>query len=439
MKGLMVAGTQSGIGKTTITLAILKALKDAGYKVQSCKVGPDFIDPSHLEKITGAPCYNLDVFMMGEDGVRRELAKCDADYVVIEGAMGLYDGISSCAKIADVAHIPVVLVVDASASSESVAATALGFIKYLAFTPHTTMIAGVVANKVGSEKHAKSIRRALQAVNIPLLGIVRKDALGIPSRHLGLYMGGETTLSPETLRSVSNSLDMERIRILAAEVMTRRQRPNSHAVREATVGIAYDEAFCFYYRSNIDALEKRANLVFFSPIRDSMPDVDALYFGGGYPELYTRKLGANHSLLNDIKTKAAEEMPIYGECGGLMYLSRSLAPAEGPPIRLAGILPAEIRMTSRRQALGHAAVKAQSDCVIAREGEVLRGHEYHYSTASVDPDARFAFKMVKGDGINGYDGVMEHNVVGSYLHVHAYSMLREFHTFIELAADYSKL
>ncbi|MDD1721596.1 MAG: cobyrinate a,c-diamide synthase, partial [Euryarchaeota archaeon] len=367
MKGLMVAGTQSGIGKTTITLAILKALKDAGYKVQSCKVGPDFIDPSHLEKITGSPCYNLDAFMMGEGGVRRELAKCDADYVVIEGAMGLYDGISSCAKIADVAHVPVVLVVDASASSESVAATALGFVKYLAFTPYTTTIAGVVANKVGSEKHAASIRQALQAVNIPLLGTIRKDAPGIPSRHLGLYMGDETTLSSDALRSISDSLDMERIRALAAEI-TKHRPPYLHITHEATVGIAYDEAFCFYYRSNIDALEKRANLVFFSPIRDTMPEVDALYFGGGYPELHALKLGENHNLLDDVRARAAEGMPIYGECGGLMYLSRSLASVEGTTTPLVGALPADIQMKPRRQALGHAAGKAQSDCAIAREG-----------------------------------------------------------------------
>ncbi|MGZ4907656.1 MAG: cobyrinate a,c-diamide synthase [Halobacteriota archaeon] len=438
MKGLMVAGTQSGIGKTTITLAILKALKDGGYKVQSCKVGPDFIDPSHLEKVTGAPCYNLDAFMMGEEGIRRELAKCNADYVVIEGAMGLYDGISSCAKIADVAHVPVVLVVDASASSESVAATALGFVKYLAFTPYVTTIAGVVANRVGSEKHAESIRQALHAVNIPLLGIIRKDAPGIPSRHLGLYMGDETTLSSDALRSISDSLDMERIRALASEI-TRHQPLCSHAAHEATVGIAYDEAFCFYYRSNIDALEKRANLVFFSPMRDSMPDVDALYFGGGYPELHAPTLSANRSLLDDVKARATDGMPIYGECGGLMYLSRSLASVEGAAIPLVGALPADIQMMPRRQALGHAAGKALSDCTIAREGEVLRGHEYHYSTASVDDDARFAFKMIKGEGINGYDGIIEHHVVGSYLHVHVYSMLREFDTFIKQATCYSKL
>ena len=169
-----------------------------------------------------------------------------------------------------------------------------------------------------------------------------------------------------------------------------------------------------------------------------MPEVDALYFGGGYPELHALELGENHNLLYDVRASAAEGMPIYGECGGLMYLSRSLASVEGTTTPLVGALPADIQMKPRRQALGHAAGKAQSDCAIAREGEVLRGHEYHYSTASVDDDARFAFKMIKGDGINGYDGIIEHNVVGSYLHVHVYSMPKGFDRFIEEATCYSK-
>jgi cobyrinic acid a,c-diamide synthase len=203
MKGLLVAGTQSGIGKTTITLAILKALKDSGYRVQSYKVGPDFIDPTHLEKVTNAPCYNLDSYMMGEDGINRELAKCDADYAVIEGAMGLYDGISSSAKIAAMLKVPVILVIDAQASSESVAAQALGFIKYSSFTPSKLTIAGVIANRVGSQKHAESINHALAAINIPLIGTVRTDVEGIPTRHLGLYMGSETSLTTRALKLIN--------------------------------------------------------------------------------------------------------------------------------------------------------------------------------------------------------------------------------------------
>ena len=172
MQGLLVAGTQSGIGKTTVTLAILKALRDSGYSVQSYKVGPDFIDPSHLEKVTNAPCYNLDSFMMGEEGVKRELAKSNADYAVIEGAMGMYDGMSSCAKIADLTKVPVLLVIDASASAESVAAQALGFIRYSSFTPYKLTIAGVIANRVRTQEHGERIRRKLKAIDIPLIGTI---------------------------------------------------------------------------------------------------------------------------------------------------------------------------------------------------------------------------------------------------------------------------
>jgi cobyrinic acid a,c-diamide synthase len=201
-KGLLIAGTESGIGKTTVALAILKALVDSGFTVQSYKVGPDFIDPSHLEKVTKAPCYNLDSFMMGDDGVRRELAKSSADYAIIEGAMGFYDGISSCAKIADLAKVPVLLVIDASASVESVAAEALGFVRYASYTPYELTIAGVIANRVSTQRHGESIRRAMNVINVPLVGMVEGNAEGILSRHLGLHMGSVVSLSNAALKSI---------------------------------------------------------------------------------------------------------------------------------------------------------------------------------------------------------------------------------------------
>jgi len=437
MKGLLVAGTQSGIGKTTITLAVLKALKESGYSVQSFKVGPDFIDPSHLEKVTDAPCYNLDSFMMGEEGINRELAKSDADYAVVEGAMGLYDGISSCAKIADLLKIPILLVVDASTSSESVAAQALGFIKYSSFTPYKLTIAGVIANRVGSEKHAESIRRSLKAIKIPLIGTIERDASGIPSRHLGLYMGAETSLSDSALKSIYDSLDIEFIQQAAAE-LTLDRPPELKRTRDAVIGIAMDAAFCFYYRSNIESIQKRARVVYFSPIRDAVPDVDGLYFGGGYPELHATQLSRNRRLLEGIKTNADDGMPIYGECGGLMYLSRSLSTVEHKRLSLTNILPVDIQMTKKRQALGHAEVEAVRDCAIARSGDTLRGHEYHYSTASVDRDARFAYRVTKGDGIDGRDGIVESNVLASYLHTHVYSMPHEFDLFVANANAFSR-
>jgi cobyrinic acid a,c-diamide synthase len=437
MKGLLVAGTQSGIGKTTIMLAICEALKASGHSVQSFKVGPDFIDPSHLEKVTGAPCYNLDSFMMGDDGVKRELAKGDADYAVIEGAMGLYDGISSCAKIADLLKIPILLVVDASTSSESVAAQALGFIEYVSFTPYTLTIAGVIANRVGNETHAESIRRSLNAINVPMLGAIARNASGIPSRHLGLYMGAETSLSASALKSIYGSLDMESIKRAAAD-LTLDRPPEPKRAHRAAIGIAMDHAFCFYYRSNIESLQRRARVVYFSPIRDALPDVGGLYFGGGYPELHAQELSANRRLLEQIRIAADDGMPMYGECGGLMYLSRSLSTVEHKRVTLANVLPVDVQMTKKLQALGHAEVQAVQDCAIARRGDILRGHEYHYSTASTDRDARFAYRVTKGTGINGHDGITENNVVASYLHTHVYSMPREFDLFVANANAFSR-
>ena len=437
MQGLLVAGTQSGIGKTTVTLAILKALRDSGYSVQSYKVGPDFIDPSHLEKVTNAPCYNLDSFMMGDEGVKREFAKCNADYVVIEGAMGMYDGISSCAKIADLTKVPVLLVIDASASAESVAAQALGFIRYSSYTPYELTIAGVIANRVRTQEHGERIRRALAAINVPLIGTVAPDVEGIPSRHLGLYMGSETSLPATTLKSISDSLDLEFIQRVATQITVDKPQELGSS-SDAVIGVACDAAFCFYYRSNIEAIQRRAQVVYFSPIRDALPDVDGLYFGGGYPELYAAQLSTNKRLLKDVKTNADEGMPVYGECGGLMYLSRSLSTVEGRRVSLGNVLPLDVQMTRKRQALGHVEVEAITDCAIARSGDRLRGHEYHYSTASVDTDARFAYRVTKGKGIDGRDGITESNVVGSYLHVHVYSMPREFDLFVANANSFSR-
>ncbi len=298
--------------------------------------------------------------MMGESGIKRELAKGDADFAVIEGAMGLYDGVSSCAEIADLLKIPILLVVDASTSSESVAAQALGFIKYSSFTPYKLTIAGVIANRVGSKKHAESIRRSLKAIKVPLVGTIKRDASGIPSRHLGLYMGAETSLSASALKSIYDSRDIELIQQASAE-LTLDRPPELKRTRDAVIGIAMDAAFYFYYRSNIESIQKRARVVYFSPIRDALPDVDGLYFGGGYPELHATQLSANRRLLEGVKTNADDGMPICGECGGLMYLSRSLSTVEHKRVSLTNILPVDIQMAEKRRALAHAEVEAVRD------------------------------------------------------------------------------
>ena len=438
MKGIMIAGTQSGVGKTTVTLAIIKALLDAGYTVQSYKVGPDFIDPTHLEMITSLPCYNLDSFMMGESGIIRELEKSNSDFAIIEGAMGLYDGDSSCAQIAHIAAVPVLLVIDANASSESVAATALGFIKYSFYTPYKIEIAGIIVNKVGSEKHANAIKTSLEKIGIRLVGSIKKEASTIPSRHLGLHMGMESTLNDQALKSIYSTMDIDSIISLASEITAERHEEVKKKTKDLAVGVPFDAAFCFYYRSNIEALQKEVQIVYFSPLNEQLPDVDGLYIGGGYPELYVRELANNKQLLRDIKHKSSEGMPIYGECGGLMYLSRSLTTNNGDTFDLVDALPADVRMTKGRQALGHSEVEAIRDCAIALRGDRFRGHEYHYSVAEVDADASFAYKMIVGTGINGFDGLTEHNILASYHHAHVYSMPNGFDVFIQKIMKYSK-
>jgi len=438
MKGIMIAGTQSGVGKTTVTLAIIKALLDAGYTVQSYKVGPDFIDPTHLEMITSLPCYNLDSFMMGESGIIRELEKSNSDFAIIEGAMGLYDGDSSCAQIAHIAAVPVLLVIDANASSESVAATALGFIKYSFYTPYKIEIAGIIVNKVGSEKHANAIKTSLEKIGIRLVGSIKKEASTIPSRHLGLHMGMESTLNDQALKSIYSTMDIDSIISLASEITAERHEEVKKKTKDLAVGVPFDAAFCFYYRSNIEALQKEVQIVYFSPLNEQLPDVDGLYIGGGYPELYVRELANNKQLLRDIRYKSSEGMPIYGECGGLMYLSRSLTTNDGDTFDLVDALPADVRMTKGRQALGHSEVEAIRDCAIALKGDRFRGHEYHYSIAEVDADACFAYKMIVGKGINGFDGLSEHNILASYHHAHVYSMPSGFDVFIQKIIKYSK-
>jgi len=250
-------------------------------------------------------------------------------------------------------------------------------------------------------------------------------------------MGAETSLSASALKSIYDSRDIELIQQASAE-LTLDRPPELKRTRDAVIGIAMDAAFYFYYRSNIEAIQKRARVVYFSPIRDALPDVDGLYFGGGYPELHAAQLSANRRLLEGVKTNADDGMPICGECGGLMYLSRSLSTVEHKRVSLTNILPVDIQMAEKRRALAHAEVEAVRDCAIVRLGDTLRGHEYHYSTASVERDARFAYRVTKGDGIDGRDGIVESNVLASYLHTHVYSMPHEFDLFVANANAFSR-
>jgi cobyrinic acid a,c-diamide synthase len=439
---VLVAGTHSGVGKTTVVLGLLAALKRRGHKVQPFKVGPDFIDPTHHTAICKRPSRNLDTFMMGEDGVRRSFARGveGADVAVIEGVMGLYDGldateIASSASVAKALNAPVLLVINVHGTSRSAAAMALGYAK---FDPEVE-IAGLILNRVGSERHLTLLQEALKPLGIPILAALpRKSEISLKSRHLGLTMGFEGHHDLDALADfVEENADLDRILKLGCNVPPSEPLPEFGGDR-IKIGVAYDEAFCFYYQENFDELRRLgAEIEFFSPMCDPLPDVQGLYLGGGYPELYAEALERSQTR-SEIKKAAENGMPIYGECGGLMYLCESVVSKDGDSEnKMAGILPASTTMTGRLQALGYVEGDVVGENSVVERGRVIRGHEFHYSKMDCARDARFAYRFRRGKGIvEDKDGLVEHEALGSYLHTHVCSFPME--RFVESCRTYGR-
>ncbi len=395
---LVVAGTASGVGKTTLTLGLMAALRRRRLLVQGFKVGPDFIDPGLHEAVTGRPSWTLDGWMCGPAHARATVAEraADADLAVVEGMMGCFDGLGpadeagSTAEVAKWLGAPVVLVVDVAAQARSVAAVVLGFER---FDPALRVV-GVIANRVAGEGHARLVREAVAAAcRVPVLGAIPSEGrLTLPERHLGLVTAAEGVLTAEVVdrlaEVVERHVDLDR---LLAVVGRRPPAPAPvpasavppHRVR---LGVARDEAFQFYYAENLARLQAAgAELVFWSPLHDrTVPAVDGLYFGGGYPELYARTLAGNREVLDAVAARAAAGMPIYAECGGLMYLARTLADLQGVPHRLAGVLPGEVIMQPGLT-IGYREVRFTADTPLGPAGTVARGHEFHRSAlGSVD-------------------------------------------------------
>ncbi|MDO9324603.1 MAG: cobyrinate a,c-diamide synthase, partial [Methanoregula sp.] len=424
-------------GKTTIASGLMAALTESGLRVQPFKTGPDFIDPSHHSVICGKVSRNLDPFMRGEAGVLRTFASAsgDADIAVIEGAMGLFDGIdgtdlASTAHVARILRAPVILVVDAYAASRSVHAVVRGF---QAFDPRIR-IAGVIFNRLGSEKHREMI--ATEEF-VPALGwLPHQREYEVKSRHLGLVMAHESDGMRTYGRIVRESCNLNAILDVArgAPLLTIPTATKTLAVnKQAVIGVARDEAFCFYYQDNLDRLVRAgAEIKFFSPMQETLPEVDALYIGGGYPELHAQKLENSRCGLS-IHDMADHGMPIYGECGGLMYLCRSVTVDR--EYQMAGILPARVEMTKTIQALGYVKGRYNGQPGFWAGTVSLRGHEFHYSRVECDPDARFAIRLDRGKGIHdGKDGLTEKNAIGAYSH--AYFSDTFCRRFVAAAADF---
>jgi cobyrinic acid a,c-diamide synthase len=434
-RAIVVAGPASGVGKTTIALGLMAAFRRRGLAVQPFKCGPDFIDAGHHTRVCDRPSRNLDGWMLSGETNRAVFAKhaAIADIAIVEGVMGLFDGArntgeGSTAALAKHLRLPVLLVVDASRMAASVAALVRGF---ETFDP-AVRVGGVLFNQVGSAGHYGLLRDALeQAGCAPALGYLPTDSsLHIPERHLGLYTAHEDVLSTTALDHLSSLIeqfiDLDRVLNIAAleDVVSDRSADRSPVVGETVrIAVARDRAFCFYYQDNLDALRAGgAEIVEFSPLTDRLlPDgTDALYIGGGYPELYAAELSANHSMRNAIAQFVERGGPTYAECGGLIYLGRHLRLQDGGDlVPMVGALPLGTMVTDRLVRFGYTEVSFTSDCLLGRAGTIARGHSFHYSTIDGVPDLACAYRVRSTlSGIEAPEGYVVRNLLASYIHLH---------------------
>ncbi len=432
---LVIAGVHSGVGKTTVATAVMAALAGMGLKVQPFKVGPDYIDPGYHTAATGRVSRNLDAWFLGEEGIKEMFTRSamDADISVIEGVMGMYDGRGSgpegsTAHVAKILNAPVLLVLDARSMARSAAALVLG---YKNFDPEVNL-AGVFLNRVGGVRHYNLLREAIEeCCGLPVAGYAgRWEGLELPERHLGLLPTAEKDNLRELLDSMAvrirEGLDTAGILELARGVQPvhppeKKIFPSSPVPGMVRLGVVMDSAFNFYYRDGLDLLASLgAELVYCSALEGGFPrEIDGLYIGGGFPEMFARELSANREFIRGLREACERGMPIYAECGGLMYLSRGVTDFEGNSYPMAGIIPGECRMQKRRAGLGYVTAAALTDSVLSVAGGVLKGHEFHYSTLLMDCDCCGAYRLVKeGAEGNSVDGYVKDNVLASYLHIH---------------------
>lgn len=428
---IVVAGATSGVGKTAITTAIMYALTKNGFHVQPFKIGPDFIDPSYHNLVTGRPSRNLDVWMMGKNGVLKcfNNSSQGADVAIIEGVMGLFDGLSgkddyaSTAQIAKMLDAPVILVIDAGKAARSIAAIALGFLHF----DKKLKIAGFILNNVAGDKHARFVQDAFACkVNVPIIGIVRRDKkITIEERHLGLIPALEKKKRSiyQSAKYISEQIDIDKIKSLCKPINRNKTIQKEFPDTRIRVAVALDESFNFYYEDNFDALRKlQAELIFFSPVNDvELPEnIHGIIIGGGFPEILADKLEFNQAMIKSISKAATNGMPIYGECGGLMYLTRSIRTNnEGKKKRqkMVGLIEADTFM-SGKLTLNY----TEADCTSSFFEDIykIRGHEFHYSNIeNISTDSKFAYNMRRGNGVdNKRDGFVVYNCLASYMHLH---------------------
>lgn len=471
---VLISADRSSSGKTTISMGLMAVLVSRGYKVQPFKVALDYIDPSYHTEITGRFCRNLDGYLMDENGildVYTHACEADeqADIAIIEGVRGLYEGfeslsdVGSTAQIAKILKCPVIFVINARSITRSSAALVNG---YKNFDPDVE-IAGVILNNIGGRRHAEKAKEAIEYyTGVPVIGIIPRDpSMQISMRHLGLMpaLEGRRRLGDggfeERLKGIeeiiNKGIDVDRFLKIAESAKPLKNPENSifssvpdsvlndsalnisstpeKRICKPKIGVALDEAFNFYYRDNIDLLELAgAEIVYFSPVRDPMlPEVDGLYIGGGYPELFAAELEANEPMRSEIKKASSAGMPIYAECGGLMYLTEKIStgvPGKGTyhdasmpesTYMMVGALPGHTIMGQTR-VVSYNIGTLEKDCILGRKGNSFKGHEFHHSEIQEIPEnAEFVIRLSRGTGIKGdMDGLVSQNTLGSYAHLH---------------------
>ena len=424
---LVIAGATSGVGKTSITSAIIYGIKKSGYSVQPFKVGPDYIDPSYLSAISKNDAKNLDVWLMGENELVQSFVKnSSSDVSVIEGVMGYYDGFGGKTNYASTHHVasllkaPTVLILDASKTARSIAATALGFVKF----HRNSRIIGIILNKIGSKKHENLCRQALANLKVPILGSIQKNSESLESRHLGLIPVREQKSLQNKIRKISreisDNLDIEKIIQICKNIpQLPKIQPKKFKKSTVTVSVALDSSFNFYYHDNLEALRREgAKLKFFSPVTDKkIPGCDLIYIGGGFPEVLGQSLERNTAMRKLIKKHAEEGMPIYAECGGLMYLTKSISLGKNR-YKMVGLFDVETQMT-KKMTLNYTEGRINSRCLVSAPAK-FRAHEFHYSKIRNLPrDAKLVYDLKIGEGIaNKKDALSEYNTLASYCHLY---------------------
>ncbi len=454
---LVIAGTQSGVGKTTLTLGLLAAFVKRGLRVSACKIGPDFIDSGHHVRIIGRVSRNLDGWMLSCEMNRSIFAKqaMNSDVVVIEGAMGLFDGAGiacegSTAQMAKWLSLPVLLVINARGLAQSAVAIAQGFCGFDA----GLHVKWVVFNGIGSANHLRILQDALKCLpQITCLGgLLKKENISLPQRHLGLVTANDASLNAQQIQELAELIEgslnldslLQGLPTISCEdlragtkIFEPRDRHNS-----VTIAVAMDNAFCFYYQENLELLRNAgAELVFFSPLKDErLPhNTCGIYLGGGYPELHSHELEGNVAMKTAIFNAFEAGMPIYAECGGFMYLCKAIE-ADGVTREMVGVYPFCARMLHRFESLGYREVTLKADCLLGKAGSRVRGHEFHYSRIdleglqhAISPCEMMQVYEVENARMQhlGNEGFCTKNALGSYIHLHFASNLQVAEAFVQ--------